>query len=179
TWPVFVVIGIVSAAPAVADAGGTGDREAFFETRIRPVLTQACFKCHGGEKTCNGLRVGSREDLLKGGDSGSSIVPGNPDKSLLIQALRYTSDDVRMPPDKKLPGAVIADFDRWVRDGAYWPKTVQIATPAKPRQVPWAFRPVRKVIPPDDPSGWSVTPIDRFIRAAQKSHSLEPTGPAA
>jgi hypothetical protein len=168
------------AAPAVAGQPHDSAREAFFESKIRPILAGTCFKCHGGEKTSNGLRVGSRDELLKGGDSGASLAPGDPDKSLLIQALRYASDDLKMPPDKKLPPAVIADFERWVRDGAYWPtNNGPIGGRATPQTVPWAFFPVRKIGPPEDPSGWSTTPIDRFIRAAQKSHGLEPTVPAA
>jgi cytochrome c553 len=166
----------VFAAPLAAGEADHSAQEAFFESKIRPILVDTCFKCHGGKKTSNGLRVGSREDLLKGGDSGASVVPGDPNKSLLIQALRYRSDDLKMPPDKRLPDGVIADFERWVRDGARWPKKDErIATQASPRPVPWAFHPVRKTVPPEDPSGWSATPIDRFIRAAQKTHGIQPT----
>ena len=96
--------------------------EVFFETKIRPVLATTCFKCHGGKKTENNLRVDRRESLLKGGDSGPAIVPGQPDKSVLIGALRYHDDNLKMPPDKRLPDAVIADFERWVREGAVWPE---------------------------------------------------------
>lgn len=102
-----------------ADANPRSDeRETFFETRIRPVLATTCVKCHGGAKTENSLRVDRREWLLKGGDSGAAIVPGDPEKSLLIRALRYGDDNLKMPPAKKLPETVIADFEHWVRDGA-------------------------------------------------------------
>jgi Protein of unknown function (DUF1553)/Protein of unknown function (DUF1549)/Planctomycete cytochrome C len=167
------------AASALAGSGTSGEREAFFESNIRPVLLSRCFKCHGGDKTSNSLSVGTREALLKGGDSGAVLVPGQPDKSLLIEAIRYQSDDVKMPPDKKLPDRIIADFEQWVRDGAVWPTGIQRLNAGAPlKELHWAFRPVRKIVPPDDPSGWSATPIDRFTRAAMESHHLKPTVPA-
>jgi hypothetical protein len=167
------------ASNSEALAGGSSDeREAFFEARIRPVLAATCFKCHGGEKTSNALRVDRREALLKGGESGPALVPGDPDKSLLIRALRSTNDDLKMPPDKKLPDAVVADFENWVRTGAVWPKDVRPIGEASRPAEHWAFRPVRKVDPPADPSGWSANAVDRFIHAGLISHGLKPS-PAA
>ena len=72
--------------------------ETFFETRIRPVLATECLPCHGGKKTENGFKVDSRESLLRGGDRGPAIVAGEPEKSLLIRAIRYTDDELKMPP---------------------------------------------------------------------------------
>ncbi len=86
------------------------DDGAFFEKQIRPVLAGTCFKCHGNEKTGGKLRVDSREALLKGGQSGPALVPGEPDTSLVLRALNHTKNVSAMPPDKKLPEAVIADF---------------------------------------------------------------------
>src|SRR5262245_8175689 len=80
------------ACSPAATAAAAADKEAFFETRIRPVLHEQCLKCHGGEKTSHGLRVDTREALLKGGESGPAVVPGEPDKSLLIQAIRQTHE---------------------------------------------------------------------------------------
>ena len=100
------------AAPALAGTGTADSRNAFFETNIRPVLVARCLKCHGGEKTSNSLSVSTRDALLKGGDSGPAILPGRPEQSLLLQAIRYQSDDLKMPPDKKLPDRVIADFEQ-------------------------------------------------------------------
>jgi hypothetical protein len=105
--------------PATA-SGGTDDRQAFFDSRIRFVLLGTCAKCHGSTKPRNSLRLDSRAGLLKGGDSGPAIVAGDPDKSLLIQAVRYTGEP-KMPPNKKLDATVIADFERWVRAGAIFP----------------------------------------------------------
>ena len=87
----------------------------FFETKIRPVLAGTCLKCHGGEKTSNGLRVDSRDALLTGGERGPAIVPGDPDRSLLVEALGYGNDDLQMPPTGKLGESVVADFREWVK----------------------------------------------------------------
>src|SRR5262245_38177807 len=125
------------------------DAETFFELKVRPVLAQQCFKCHGGEKVSGGLRVDSRAALLRGGDRGPAVIPGAPERSLLIKAVRHSDADLRMPPQKKLPAAVVADLAAWVKQGAVWPA----ATARSPfaYQKHWAFRPVRKVEPPPDP----------------------------
>ena len=143
--------------------------DAFFEAKIRPVLVESCFKCHGGKKTSNGLRVDSREALLKVGDSGPAIVPGSPEKSLLIQAIRYTGDELKMPPDKKLPDAVVADFTRWIKDGAIWPKKVATGFQA---QKHWAFEPVKRVTPPADPTGWADNSIDQTVGIGNKTPAV-------
>src|SRR5437764_9570945 len=97
--------------------------ETFFELKIRPVLTTDCLPCHGGKKTSSGLKVDSRAALLKGGDRGPAIVAGDPDNSLLVQAIRQTHEDVKMPPKPKrrLPNEVVSAFAKWVADGAVWP----------------------------------------------------------
>src|SRR5262245_10582643 len=78
---------VVFAAPAWAQRE---DAEQFFELKIRPVLADTCFKCHGDKKVSQGLRVDSRQALLQGGDSGPAVVPGEPAKSLLVQALQHS-----------------------------------------------------------------------------------------
>jgi hypothetical protein len=139
------------------------DRDTFFELKIRPVLAATCFKCHGGEKVDHGLRVDSREALVKGGDSGPAIIPGEPDKSLLIQAIRHTHDEIKMA----LKDEVAADFASWIKDGARWPQTKGgLAFPAKRH---WAFQPVTKVDPPANRNGWSDHRIDRFVMASSKA----------
>ena len=176
TLQFVVVLGELLGASVFAGDVRSEERYAFFESRIRPVLVGKCLKCHGGETTRNALAVSSRDALLKGGDSGPALVAGNPDKSLLIQALRYQTDDLKMPPDKKLSDRVIADFEQWVREGAVWPKSGgSIAVDRSTAKAHWAFRPVRKTPPPDDSSGWSATAVDRFIHAALKSRGLKPT----
>jgi mono/diheme cytochrome c family protein len=95
--------------------------ERLFEKRIGPILEQNCLLCHGGARTRNGLDLRTREGLLKGGDSGPAIVPGQPDKSLLIQAVRYQGK-FPMPPKAPLTDAEVADLVRWVKEGARWPR---------------------------------------------------------
>jgi hypothetical protein len=153
------------------------DKDAFFEARIRPVLHEECFKCHGGEKTSHGLRVDSREALLKGGESGPAIVPGEPDKSLLIQAIRQTHPDIKMPPKKKLPDTTVADFVAWLRDGAGWPATGPKLDAFKAKRH-WAFEPVRKVEPPKRGLRGSANPIDRFVVVKLRERKLQPVAQA-
>ena len=136
--------------PHHARAGG------FFEAKIRPVLATQCGKCHAStaEKLRGGLRLDSREALRLGGDSGPAIVPGKPDESLLIRAIRYRDDELRMPPKAKLPDAVIADFEAWVKMGAPTPEPGRRASRQRPsidlakgREF-WSFRPPKKSAPP-------------------------------
>ena len=158
-------------APAVPPVAGR-----FFETKVRPVLAEACLKCHGARKARGGLRLDSRAALLRGGDRGPAVVPGDPDASLLIQAVRYTHEQVKMPPGERLSDATADLLAEWVRDGAVWPEDA--ATPPKEIGPHWAFKPVAAVEPPADPSGWSRGPVDRFIRAGLREHDLQPTPPA-
>jgi hypothetical protein len=161
-----------------APAQSVSEKETFFETKIRPVLVGQCFKCHGGDKVSGGLRVDSREALLKGGDRGSAVVPGKPDRGVLLQALRHESGaDLKMPPDRKLPAAVVEDFATWVRAGAVWPASAGRPDAFVARKH-WAFQPVKAVAPPADPDGWSANPIDRFIAQRRRAVGLQPVGPA-
>src|SRR5688572_7121008 len=87
----------------------------FFEQRIRPILVEHCYECHGPEakEPGGGLRLDSREAVRKGGASGSALTPGDPEKSLLILAVRHTDKDLKMPPEKKLSDVQIADLALW------------------------------------------------------------------
>src|SRR5947209_3734379 len=95
----------------------------FFERKIRPALVEHCYKCHSAtsEKLKGKLRVDARAALLKGGESGAAVVPGNLEKSLLIEAVLYTNQDLQMPPEYKLADGVVADLKAWVQAGAPWP----------------------------------------------------------
>jgi hypothetical protein len=176
TWLLLAVAIVVAPARAKGDGADT-----FFEVKIRPALAGTCFKCHGGEKVSNGLRVDSREALVKGGKHGPAIIPGDPDKSLLVQAIRRMHAEIKMPPDRKLPAGVIANFAAWVKAGADWPRETgrgQQITPQRAAKKHWAFEPVRKVTPPYDASGWTSNPIDRFIQAKRHAVGLKPVGSA-
>ncbi len=156
----------------VFPAAGAADEEAFFEARIRPVLVERCLKCHGGDKVSGGLRVDSREALLRGGDRGPAVVPGRAGGSLLLRALRHAGDGPKMPPgDKQLPESTVRDFAAWVDQGAVWPaKSTRVAAGGRH----WAFQPVRPARPPEDPTGWSDNPVDRFVAARRRAEGIGP-----
>ena len=115
----------------------------FFEKKIRPLLVQRCHKCHAGEKVKGNLRLDSREAMLRGGESGSAVIPGKPDESRLLQALRH-QDGLKMPPDGKLSEVQIAAFVAWIKAGASWPDSAPGATKSA---VPM---PAVTITPPND-----------------------------
>lgn len=148
---------------------------AFFETKIRPVLVEHCYKCHSikSGKDKGGLLVDSRSALLKGGDSGPSIVPGNPEESLLISAISYKDLDLQMPEKKQLPKHIVDNFVKWVKDGAADPRktagTVEKRTKMSDgRRDHWSFQPIKK-------SNFSQTSIDAFIDHAIESKGINKT----
>src|SRR3954465_12298582 len=115
---VFVsALGGWSLLTAAAVAAEPADSPEFFEKHIRPVLSETCYKCHSStsEKLKGGLMLDSREAMLKGGDTGPSVAPGNLDKSLLIEAIRWQNKDLQMPPKKALSAEQVADFEAWVK----------------------------------------------------------------
>jgi cytochrome c553 len=152
----------------------------FFEAKVRPVLSDHCYSCHStkAEKVKAGLLLDSREGVLKGGDTGPSIVPGNPDKSLLITAIRYTDTDLQMPPKgKKLSDQQIADLTTWVRMGAPDPREATAAQKnwQDPNAKHWAWQPVSKPpVPSPKDSAWGQTPVDSFILAKLDEKGLKP-----
>ena len=167
-------------APMKSEAAWSEEAIEHFESRIRPVLLDTCFKCHGGEKTNNGLRVDSRESILKGGESGHAAFEGDPDKSLLVRAIRYPEEGLKMPPDEKLAPEVVADFERWVRDGLPWPKPTEGDVDKDfLSKRHWSFQPMKDSEPPADPEGWSDHPIDRFVKQKLDEAGLTPNGLAS
>ena len=119
------------------------DSTEFFETRVRPVLAKNCYPCHTTSRL-GGLQLDSRDAMLKGGSSGQpAVVPGDPDRSLLIQAVNQTHDRVKMPPSGKLSGEQIQDLSAWVKGGAVWPEARKhrkgmLQITARPEQLPFA-----------------------------------------
>src|SRR4051794_2931940 len=113
-------------------AGLTSEGVEFFEKKIRPVLIDQCYVCHSSESPTlqGGLLLDSREGMLKGGKSGPVLIPGKPDESLLVKAIRHAEKDLQMPPGNKLPAETVADFELWVKMGAPDPrKQAQAANP--------------------------------------------------
>ena len=149
------------------------DGDDFFEANVRPVLIEQCQQCHGPKKQRGGLRLDSRDALLKGGDTGPSIVTGPPEKSLLIQAIRRTGD-LKMPPEKPLTDKQIEALTKWVALGTPWPADRHATE--KPAAIHWAFQPVRPVaLPAVKSEAWVKSPIDRFVLAKLDAEGLTPS----
>lgn len=110
----------VSAVTTAHPQGAMSDAD-FFENNVRPILANNCYSCHG-DATSGGLKLDSREALLKGGNHGPVLVPGDPDKSLMITAV-HQSTALKMPKGGKLTPQEVADLTEWVKHGAVWPKS--------------------------------------------------------
>jgi hypothetical protein len=168
---------IAPSAPAHEPAAGD-DQETFFEQKIRPVLAGTCAKCHGSVKASGGLRLDSREAMLKGGESGPAVIPGDPENSLIVKAVRHEDESLEMPPGKLLPEAIQADLAAWVSAGANWPRSAPTGrTIVGARH--WAFEPLANVSPPEDRTVWAGRSVDRFIAAGHRRHGLRPAPPAS
>jgi hypothetical protein len=173
---------LLSAGAARADEKLSPEQLQFFERKVRPVLAERCYRCHGedAKKRRGGLRLDSREAVLRGGDSGPAVVPGRPEKSLLVQAVRHTHPELRMPPDKKLSSTQVADLEAWVKMGAPDPRGM--AARAAPEGIDrerakrfWSFQPVRDPAPPAvKERAWPANPIDRFLLARLEERGMRP-----
>jgi hypothetical protein len=161
----------------------------FFEKKIRPVLVERCYACHGPavNPPKAALRLDSADGWRKGGERGPEITPGDPESSRLIQAIRYQNPDLQMPPTGRLALEQIADFEAWVKMGAPDPRTsTPAATAASKRAINlaqgrrhWAFQPPKdRPAPPVRQESWVRTPIDRFILAKLEEKNLQPAPPA-
>lgn len=157
----------------------------WFEKRIRPVLAKHCYECHSADsKELGGkLRLDFREGLLTGGELGAAVVPGKPEQSRLLSALRY--EDLEMPPDGRLPASVIEDFERWIQIGLPDPRKrpdapPQTATPEHQLSGAdlWSIQPLSAKPPPDAGADWALNEIDRFIAARHQTAGLTPVGDA-
>src|SRR6185436_3110722 len=153
SWAIGFVLGVGAIfAPAQAQTSDRAGIE-FFETSIRPLLIENCHSCHGEKKQKGELRLDSHASAMRGGELGVVIVPGKPEESLLIKAVRYLDADLSMPPKKKLSQKQIDDLTKWVAMGAPWPGdagNVAVAPTTKPAGIVitdadrnwWAFRPI-------------------------------------
>jgi Protein of unknown function (DUF1553)/Protein of unknown function (DUF1549)/Planctomycete cytochrome C len=151
----------------------------FFEARVRPILVDQCVKCHGPKKQSSGLRLDSRAAALKGGDSGPSVVPSQPEESLLVQAVAHTHDELKMPPAGKLADSSIAILRQWVSMGAPWssdsapPNSGGAVSSAAASSRHWAFQPVKPQVPPSVKERDQVrTPVDSFVVAGLEAAGM-------
>jgi hypothetical protein len=180
--------GALTAQAAEPDHSGSE----YFESKIRPVLVEHCYACHSSQakKLKGGLLLDTFEGMRKGGDTGPAVIPGKPEESLLIQAVRYQGELTRMPPKGKLPEATIALLDQWVKEGAAGPATLTPSRSggagAKSRAIDWtaarqhwAYQPIVRHDPPAvKDRAWSVSPVDPFILARLEAKGLTPWRPA-
>ena len=163
------------------------DHTAFFESKIRPVLVEQCYGCHSAEAEANGklkagLFVDSPQGLLAGGETGPAFVAGKPEESLLIKLIRHQVKDAEMPPKGKLPDSVIADFTKWIEQGAPDPRPALATTAKKKRVIDvaagkdwWAFKPLTQpAVPALAHPTWGSTPVDAFILARLATAGLTP-----
>jgi cytochrome c553 len=192
-FPSFVLVcGIAPAASLFAQTAASSPD--FFETNIRPILANSCFSCHTNSQL-GGLRLDSAEAMMKGGSRGPSVVPGDPDKSLLITAVRQTDPDLKMPMGGKLKDKEVADLAAWVKAGAVWPKgaapAISSAKPGKYVIAPerknfWSFQPLFAPPAPataatlvgKDPR-WTKTNIDRYVAANFERQGVKPVPSAS
>ncbi len=164
------------APPASAEAA------AFFEAKVRPVLVEHCWKCHGAGKQSSGLRLDSRASALEGGENGPAVVPGEPDKSPLVLAVRHQGGLKAMPPKGgKLPDEAADALARWVEMGAPWPAGAVPTDSARADAARghWAYQVPRDPAPPVvEHSERVATPVDAFILAKLEAKRLAPSPPA-
>ncbi len=157
----------------------------FFEKTIRPQLVAHCYGCHSADsgKQKGSLSLDTRDGWQRGGESGPAIVPGKPEDSLLLQALQHRADVSAMPPSEKLPAEVIANFERWIRDGAVDPRDGPAASIRRGMSLEegrrfWSFRAPQMPEIPTTRSDWPRTPIDQFILSRQSAEELKPISDA-
>jgi hypothetical protein len=181
---VFGSLRASAAPPTAAAPTPTPEQVKFFESKVRPLLVENCYSCHGDKKQKGGLRLDSIQVALKGGKNGPAIVPGKPAESKLVVAVSYKDEDLQMPPDDALPAEQVAVLAQWVQMGAPWPASGGAAVtvaPSKKRTITdedrafWSFQPPREVAPPAvADNGWSKSSVDPFVFAKLAAEGLTP-----
>ena len=163
-----------------------GNTNTFFESKVRPILSEKCYECHSASanKSKGGLRLDHINLILKGGDSGPALVIGKPQESLIMEAIRYEDPDFHMPPKEKLSKQVVVDFEKWIMEGAHWPKENEPVASTKKKRSSfnlekrknehWCWQPIQKPEVPSLP-GITLDPIDSFIRARLDEEGLLPS----
>ncbi|WP_068131739.1 PSD1 and planctomycete cytochrome C domain-containing protein [Roseimaritima ulvae] len=178
---------LASALPCHGDEAANPEQLEFFEKQVRPLLAEHCYECHSvrADKLQAGLLMDSRASLLEGGDSGEAMVPGDPDASLIIEAVRYESYE--MPPNGKLSDQDIQTLEKWVQMGAPWPQEdAPTAEPNAPvfdlqarKAEQWAWQPIaHPPLPNVHDTDWPRDDLDRFILAKLEAAELSPAADA-
>jgi hypothetical protein len=173
---------------APAPPAPTPAQAEFFEKTVRPILANNCLKCHGPDKQKGGLRLDSRDAILRGGESGPAAVAGKPQDSLLVKAVNH-KDELRMPPKGELKSSEVEALAVWIKDGLPWPRADIEVRPAIPAgkefkisdkdRAFWSFQPIRNPpVPVMRDSAAARDPIDLFVQAAREAKGLRSVGPA-
>jgi len=182
-------LAVATVARALASPSDNAASPDFFETKVRPVLANNCYACHT-TSAMGGLRLDSRDAILKGGGRGAAMVPGDPDKSLLITAIRQTDANLKMPQGGKLKDEEVEDIVAWVKAGAVWPASATTtataaASPTGGYVIPperkkfWSLLPIQDVqAPAVKDARWPKTTIDRLVLAKLEKEGLKPVHPA-
>ena len=153
------------------------EKEEHFNKEVLPLLKKRCYSCHSHDsgKAKGGLVLDSRQGWQKGGGLGAAIVPGAPDDSLLIQAVRH--DGLEMPPDSKLSAKEISILELWVKEGAF--DNRESKEPPLAEGALWALTPIANPeVPPINRRAWVLDPIDHFILHRLEANGLTPAAPA-
>ena len=165
---------LLTTVPVRGESSADGDE--FFEKRVRPILVANCISCHGEKKQESGLRLDSREAILKGGDGGKVALAGEPNASRIIEAIRY-GDELQMPPNKRLSDAEVAALTEWVKSGLPWPESApRLGMDANTAMSHWAFRAVEMPnVPQPGDTSWARTSIDSFVLSKLEQVDLRPS----
>ncbi len=166
-----------SAMVATAAEPESTQQVEFFEQHVRPLLVEHCYSCHAGKKRQGGLSLEHRAGWQAGGDRGPAVVPGRPDESLLLRAVRYEDDFLQMPPDGKLSDEKIAVLESWVRIGAPDTRNGEAVEAASSSQAAlWVFQPLAEANPPEvNEASWPLLEVDRFVLARLEQDGWQPS----
>ncbi len=170
----------VAAAKPGSEQAATGAAENFFAAKVEPLLVERCYECHShGKKIKGGLTLDSRSGWERGGEGGPALIPGAPDKSRLIRAVRYADRALQMPPKQKLTDAEIAVLVEWVNRGAPDPRSLAASADwesvYRDRLAWWSLQPVSKPQPPPvQDKSWPRNKVDNFILAGLEAKGLRP-----
>lgn len=181
--------GIVAILFALTGAAQSPADIEFFEREVRPLLSQNCFECHGPSKQKGGLRLDHINFILKGGETGVVLMPGQPDESKLVTAINYQDVDLQMPPKGKLPDEAIKTLTEWIQRGAPWPDepapsadtvgSVKEFNLEARKAGHWSWQPIQpQAVPAVQKADWSDHPVDKFLLARLEQEGLSPA-PAA
>lgn len=182
--PVRLVLGLLGLIHLGHGADMTPDQRSFFETKIRPVLVKQCYECHSqsAKKLGGKLLLDAPSEMIAGGESGPAMIPGKPEDSLIIQALRY--DGIEMPPKKRLPEPVVNDFITWVKMGAPDPRAdlpkASRPVPTSDKAAQWSYQPISQPpVPSVSDKAWPRNAMDHFILAKLEAQRLSPAPDAS